>query len=222
MNVRADGRIKAIETTYLGCRFRSRLEARWACFFSTLGLRWEYEPQGFLIPSWDGERKDPYLPDFRLLDLGTWVEVKGSLEDVTDDYLGVIADAIDWGGHLPGVSESEGTTRGLLWLGPIPSWETCLRGAPAHAVFQHHKGGCCNVCHFTGGGFEEAHDWGTVGYDRCFDSMTGREDCAATIRPFLEEVVYSGTRTNGYGACPPGVMAAYIAARSARFERGRP
>lgn len=32
--------IKAIETRYAGCR-RSRLEARWAVVFDTLGFAWE-------------------------------------------------------------------------------------------------------------------------------------------------------------------------------------
>lgn len=49
-----------IETAYAGCRFRSRLEARWAVFFDALGVPWEYEPQGYSLPS------GPYLPDFRL------------------------------------------------------------------------------------------------------------------------------------------------------------
>ena len=39
--------IKAIETTYKGYRFRSRLEARWAVFFETLGIRWKYENEGY-------------------------------------------------------------------------------------------------------------------------------------------------------------------------------
>lgn len=39
--------IKAIETKYKGYRFRSRLEARWAVFFDALGVRWEYEIEGF-------------------------------------------------------------------------------------------------------------------------------------------------------------------------------
>lgn len=34
----SDSTIKAIETSYAGCRFRSRLEARWAVFFDTLGI----------------------------------------------------------------------------------------------------------------------------------------------------------------------------------------
>lgn len=32
-----------IPTTYAGVRFRSRLEAKWACFFDQLGIHWEYE-----------------------------------------------------------------------------------------------------------------------------------------------------------------------------------
>ena len=53
--------IKPIETFYHGCRFRSRLEARWAVFFDALGVPWEYEPEGFDLG--DGTY---YLPDFRL------------------------------------------------------------------------------------------------------------------------------------------------------------
>jgi hypothetical protein len=71
--------IKAIETRYAGCRFRSRLEARWAVFFDALGFAWEYEPEGYEL----GEL-GRYLPDFRVWDTGSvgtgeaqWIEVKG-------------------------------------------------------------------------------------------------------------------------------------------------
>lgn len=63
--------IKAIETIYNGYRFRSRLEARWAVFFDTLQVRWQYEPEGFKLPSGAG-----YLPDFYLPDLDLWIEIK--------------------------------------------------------------------------------------------------------------------------------------------------
>lgn len=62
--------IKAIETRYRGYRFRSRLEARWAVYFDALGLKWEYEKEGFIF----GKRK--YLPDFWLNDVKMWGEVK--------------------------------------------------------------------------------------------------------------------------------------------------
>lgn len=55
------GGIRSIETEYNGYRFRSRLEARWAIFFDALGVDYEYEPEGFELPS--GKR---YLPDFRV------------------------------------------------------------------------------------------------------------------------------------------------------------
>jgi hypothetical protein len=65
--------IRAIETAYKGYRFRSRLEARWAVFFDALGVRWEYEPEGFDLGP-DGW----YLPDFWLPGPRMWAEVKAS------------------------------------------------------------------------------------------------------------------------------------------------
>lgn len=63
--------IKAIETIYKGYRFRSRLEARWAVFFDELGIKWEYEPEGFELE--DGTM---YLPDFYLTDIDAYIEIK--------------------------------------------------------------------------------------------------------------------------------------------------
>lgn len=63
--------MKIIETVYCGYRFRSRLEARWAVYFNALGLRWEYEKEGYEFD--DGTR---YLPDFWLPDVKMWAEVK--------------------------------------------------------------------------------------------------------------------------------------------------
>lgn len=70
--------IKPIETHYAGCRFRSRLEARYAVFLDALGLRWEYEPEGFDLPS------GAYLPDFKVYHSNgghgyCWLEVKPSI-----------------------------------------------------------------------------------------------------------------------------------------------
>jgi len=62
--------ITPIETQYRGYRFRSRLEARWAVYFDAVGIKWEYEPQGFdLGGEW-------YLPDFWLPQVQMWAEVK--------------------------------------------------------------------------------------------------------------------------------------------------
>lgn len=45
-----------IPTAYAGVNFRSRLEARWACFFDNVGWDWAYEPFDL----------DGYIPDFVL------------------------------------------------------------------------------------------------------------------------------------------------------------
>lgn len=61
---------RGLPTSYAGQVFRSRLEARFAVLFEHLRLRWEYEPEGFELPS------GLYVPDFWMPDLGVWIEVK--------------------------------------------------------------------------------------------------------------------------------------------------
>lgn len=97
--------IQPIETRYASHRFRSRLEARWAVFFTTLGIRWQYEPQGYTV----GPAKTPYLPDFLLPDLRTFVEVKGD------------ADRLDLG-LLANLTHSRDAER-ILILGSVPHLE---------------------------------------------------------------------------------------------------
>jgi hypothetical protein len=70
--------IPAIQTEAFGCLFRSRLEARCAVFLQAMGLRWEYEPEGYELPS------GRYLPDFRVHKEGCpagyyWIECKGGI-----------------------------------------------------------------------------------------------------------------------------------------------
>lgn len=101
--------IEPIETHYAGCRFRSRLEARWAVAFDAAGWDWEYEPEGF---AFNGHR---YLPDFRITNgpegLGgtTYIEVKGSDNDAK---WGVWQDFVEASRH------------DLMILGPIPNGPT--------------------------------------------------------------------------------------------------
>lgn len=85
--------IKAIETEYNGYKFRSRLEARWAVFFDSLGIKYEYEPEGFELPS-----GAMYLPDFKVKCFGTrisnkdepfdlYIEVKGFMSKSDSDRI---------------------------------------------------------------------------------------------------------------------------------------
>lgn len=73
------GQLKAIETVYNGYRFRSRLEARWAVLLDSLGVKYEYEAQGYDLDGlW-------YLPDFWLPDMDCWIETKGRPMEREDD-----------------------------------------------------------------------------------------------------------------------------------------
>jgi len=75
--------IGAIETVYDGYRFRSRLEARWAVFFKTAGIRYIYEPECFRLPSGKLYLPDFYLPDVNMRTTedkgGIYVEVMPSI-----------------------------------------------------------------------------------------------------------------------------------------------
>lgn len=66
--------MKAIQTHYKGRIFRSRLEARWACFLDALKVEWDYEPEGFDFGS--GFR---YLPDFYVPSWNVYIEIKPRL-----------------------------------------------------------------------------------------------------------------------------------------------
>lgn len=63
--------VRSIHTVYEGWYFRSRVEARWCVLFETLGIRYEYEPQKWMLNGL------VYLPDFLLTELNTWLEIKG-------------------------------------------------------------------------------------------------------------------------------------------------
>jgi hypothetical protein len=63
--------MKAIKTKYLDYDFRSRLEARWAVFFTAAAIAWKYEPEAF-----DLGNGIFYLPDFWLPDHEVWIEIK--------------------------------------------------------------------------------------------------------------------------------------------------
>ena len=89
--------ITPIETRYMGHYFRSKAEARFAVFLDCLGVKWDYEPQGF-----DLGNGLKYLPDFKIYNVEIrdenrdkchydtykpkmldhmWVEVKGMWKD---------------------------------------------------------------------------------------------------------------------------------------------
>lgn len=123
--------IQAIETRYAGCRFRSRLEARWAVFFDTLGIPWEYEPEGFDLDGlW-------YLPDFWLPQHRAWLEVKGQGRDRSKwDRLFSHLRAADPSGYM-GMAEAVDLGDRLTHQQPIPTRTFLISDIPrpdAHTV----------------------------------------------------------------------------------------
>lgn len=102
--------IKAIQTAYKGFRFRSRLEARWAVFFDAMGIKWEYEPEGFDLGEFGW-----YLPDFYLPQAIFHAEVKARWDDIPKKELDMMH-------HFD--SEPPEGSFGLIFLVGIPSmWE---------------------------------------------------------------------------------------------------
>lgn len=72
--------MEAIQTWYRGYYFRSRKEARVAVFLDELGVKWEYEMQGY------ADSEVAYLPDFWLPELDVYLEVKpnGKVPSIED------------------------------------------------------------------------------------------------------------------------------------------
>lgn len=167
--------IPPIETRYKGYRFRSRLEARWAVFFDTAGIAWEYEKDGYNI---DGR---PYLPDFYLPEHAAFFEVKGSQEydeallqglaDLTGRQVILAAGNIpdgggqdgrgNWAGFrtfLPGGDSDDDFA--VVWgdNDTFLSCDGCGRVRLMNSVYASLKGGCCEGDRLTtlGHAFEAA------------------------------------------------------------------
>lgn len=205
--------INPIETWYAGCRFRSRLEARWAVFFDHLGIRWEHEAQGYKLPS--GEL---YLPDFALPELDVLIEVKGdeaSFREEAPRY----AEAVQTR-SIPG--------RGLVFLGPIPDPAT---PAPMHLSVktEPHCCGetilCLHEIDFAVLAWENENPNPTDDAWEWFGLCTGQRSHDPHRLPALGHLGRGNRGYLGVGSIP-GVLVnqrvadAYRAARSARFEHG--
>ena len=192
--------LEPIETVYGGCRFRSRLEARWAVFFTRLGLDWEYEPQGFVVGQTFGRPRN-YLPDFHLPTLGLYAEIKPAAADQVDPD--GVARWEDFAGEVATLWEH---SRSAMLCGPIPDPDTVDQYGPPRAARWYEAG-----IYITG-------DWHYAWcacptgahYDIQSEARGGRILCGC---PRIQDDRY---RTGN----DPRILNAYGAARTARFERG--
>ena len=196
--------IKAIETRYAGCRFRSRLEARWAVFFDHAGIPWEYEPEGMEISSRlgfeDVPPSYPYLPDFYLTGLRLWAEVKGQLTQ--PELLTLLNSAA----ALSSPSGGCGGGHDLLVLGGIPE---PFKNVVPYRLHMHK--GDLSAGPWGGANNDWCGAWDEPSRYICNDS--GEVPQRNWAKLLLEG--YSQWQFNG------GLYnAALTAARSARFEHG--
>lgn len=193
--------IKAIQTRYNGYRFRSRLEARWAVFFDAAGIEYQYESEGFKIRCFG--KTIFYLPDFFLPKTKTWVEVKGDFRKLNWE---VLVHCIEYGGQLPYIEDSLFSSRGLLLLGEIPELDSFrFPCSPLHWMLQHGKGAW--VQEYSLAPFHSEYTFA----DKIFNVGDTEE---------AERIVNSGQQYSGTSHCSDMCRAAYLAARSARFEHG--
>ncbi len=85
--------IKAIITKYKGIDFRSRMEARTAVFLDALGIKWEYEKEGYELDNGNGEIIR-YLPDFYIPKQDRFeecfIEVKGNTPTHDEHFKGLL------------------------------------------------------------------------------------------------------------------------------------
>jgi hypothetical protein len=177
--------MKPIETRYRGYRFRSRLEARWAVFFESLGIAWEYEKEGY-----DLAELGWYLPDFWLPQQGCWIEVKPDEPDAAD--LGRVTALASHTGHdvclligpIPQVEPA--TVRGeVVWPGSANAINVAF-GDVENAVDCGHQWHECSLCHYVAIRYPESDKrlrCGCQGRDVCTsDRLIRAYDAARSAR----------------------------------------
>jgi len=159
-------KLTPIETIYKGYRFRSRLEARWAVFMDTLGVRWEYESEGFNLG-----RAGWYLPDFFLPDLDIFVEIKPALpaDEWPADSVIAKAEALeDQSGKpvvilcgSPGPIE-EGSYNGFLWNDSNYCWCQCIECGAVGIQFEGRAGRNKHRANCTQNGNDRGAGWWSI------------------------------------------------------------
>lgn len=201
--------VRAIETRFAGCHFRSRLEARWAVFFDAVGIRWHYEPEGYELPS------GRYLPDFSLPELDLHFEVKPDAlqHRVNDERWWDFAHAVGtiviaYGMPRPSDNKAWGSHSSDGWMEEISHWgDQCIDVGDG---FMRESGAPCR----------------RVGWDngRAFTICRRCDRIGITFEGRLERLPCGGCddldprRDN---CDDPRLLAAYTAAHSARLEHGQ-
>lgn len=189
---------KVIETLYRGFRFRSRLEARWAVFFDYLCIPFEYEKEGFDLPS------GKYLPDFWLPEQQYWIEIKG--QEATQKELDLCIELEDYTKHKAFVFD-RGITNGKL-----DSTKTITIPEAQHYNDVSYMWCKCPDCGSLGIEFEGRSDRlpCKISYEDAVDNIKVEDRCPR----------HSANLDKGYTEDDKQLILAYVKAKSARFEHG--
>jgi len=94
--------IKPIETVYKGYRFRSRLEARWAVFFDSFGMAYQYEMEGFKLENGTGYLPDFWLPKVNLLLGADTRDIYFEVKPKTDLEKTAVEKVVTFSGNIKG------------------------------------------------------------------------------------------------------------------------
>jgi hypothetical protein len=207
---------RALETSFAGRRFRSRLEARWAVFYTAIGVPWVYEPEGFELT--DANGTVVYLPDFFLRQLDAYIEIKPDVptahEQRKADLLSTATQKNVYifsgqpGYQIAGGYPSGQSCDGGAWVFSFRTLELlrhhpdlCVRAAftPRDARFtDDHQTWCVAPCGFVGISANGIAGACGCGHDHPFAGDGGR-----------------------YTYDDPRLLAAYDRANRARFEARR-
>jgi hypothetical protein len=184
------------------------LEARWAVFFDHLRITWEYEAQGYHVGPYpygvaNGRvltRESTYLPDFFLPEQGLFFEVKGVSPDepyqrMLSTFTGQVGKSL------------------ILAVGSIPAADRFVVGDENSSPFWMDLFDGVNT--FEGeGSWDNYQAWCVCltgrHYGVAFMGNGHRIPCACNTGNF-------GKYTSSHS---DRILAAYSAARSARFEHG--
>ena len=120
-----------IETYYRGIKFRSKNEAKWACFFDNARIKYEYEPRFF--KGWTGTC---YKPDFYLPQYEKYAEVKSYPAAIQEKEMAEkLNSVIDY--------QATDVSNGLLLLGSFPYDVRIVKGLWLEMEWLYwHKGVC--------------------------------------------------------------------------------
>jgi hypothetical protein len=172
-------------------------------FFDALGLKWEYEPEGFVLPS--GKH---YLPDFRVTIRGVvhWFEIKPGDQGENDLFTEFMAASPhEWcGAVLNDIPDPQHVkkTQGQYY-----------EGIGSDRPFMHWGGGEGADEDGGGGGWDNNYRFcvcekcGAVGFK--FDGRSARIGCGCDIHKDSDK---------NYTPDHPKIVSAFAKARAARFE----